>query len=711
MTNVFKRFFLVLTLSFFLYAPTFGATISRPMSNSGLVGYWNFEEGAPNGFANDRSGFGNNGTLVNMNTTTSWTGSATSSGQALDFDSNDDYIDVGSGSNLDNLGPMTVSAWYYARSEGENSRGGIFNKGDGDGVGTNGPEFEFGSTGFDGSDRTNAFAFGVGFSGGALHRIASNNTVTLNKWQFVTLTWDGTTSSSGVHIYIDGVEVSYQKSQDGIGSLNDDSGTNMSIGIGSFGAQSNSWDGKLDEVRIYNRALSFDEVQRLYKIQKPRVVGGVTNRGLSAYWAFEENTGTRAEDSSLNNNTGTLTSGPTWVSGKNGKALFFDGVDDYVSIPNASAVAPPNAITISAWVKATTTTATQSIIDDDNGGSIGYFLRITSSGKLNGRITATTITGNTTLQPNTWYHVALIYDGANVYVYLNGISDATPVARTGTITYSGASKAIGKRPAGGAQFNGTIDEFRMYDRGLSASEVYALYKGSVATVVNKSKTNRLTNGLVGYWTFDGNKIAGVTAYDSGSGGNNGAITNGPMPGIGMVGQGLSFDGVDDCVIIANSASIQNLGPMTVSFWSKFSTTTAAGIPVGKRDGSNTGAWFIAFSGSSRNINFTKRLGVTRATSNSTLLLYEWAHIVVTWDGSNNGSGINIYQNGTELSYQTTVNGTAADDSTNNLGIGAGLSSGACSSAISPFAGLIDDVRLYNRVITQDEIKALYNMGR
>ena len=95
MINVFKRFFLVLTLSFFLYAPTFSATISRPMSNSGLVGYWNFEEGAPNSFANDRSGFGNIGTLVNMNTTTSWTGSATSSGQALDFDSNDDYIDVG----------------------------------------------------------------------------------------------------------------------------------------------------------------------------------------------------------------------------------------------------------------------------------------------------------------------------------------------------------------------------------------------------------------------------------------------------------------------------------------------------------------------------------------------------------------------------------------------------------------------------------------
>ncbi len=65
MTIVFKRFFLVLVLSFFLYAPTFGATISRPVSNSGLVGYWNFEEGVGSSVALDRSGFGNNGTIVN----------------------------------------------------------------------------------------------------------------------------------------------------------------------------------------------------------------------------------------------------------------------------------------------------------------------------------------------------------------------------------------------------------------------------------------------------------------------------------------------------------------------------------------------------------------------------------------------------------------------------------------------------------------------
>ena len=696
----FCRFiFIVLILVSFTKAGA--STIARPILNSGLVGYWNFEEGRDNSVAGDRSGFGNNGTLTNMDTSTAWKGSATSSGQALDFDASDDYVDVGSGNNLDNLGPMTVSAWYYARSEGENSRGGIFNKGDGDGVLVDGPEFEFGSVGLDGVDRTNALAFAVGFSGGSLHRIASNNTVTLNKWQFVTLTWDGTTSSSGVHIYIDGVEVTYQKSQDGIGTKNDDGSANMLIGIGNFGAQSNTWDGRLDEVRIYRRVLSYDEIQRLYKLQKPRTSGGLTANGLTAYWAFEEGSGTRVEDSSLNNSTGTL-SGSTWVNGKNGKALFFDGVDDYVSIPNTSGVTPPNAITIATWVKATTTTATQSIIDDDNGGSIGYFLRINSSGKIFGRITATTITGNTTLQPNTWYHIALVYDGANVYVYLNGISDATPVARTGTITYSGASKTLGKRPPGGALFNGTIDEFRMYNRGLSASEIYSLYQGSKATVVGKSKPERLNNGLVGYWTFDGNKIAGVTAYDSGSGGNNGTITNGPMPSIGKVGQALTFDGSDDYVDLGTSASLTPSSAMTVSAWiyntkpwdnndTLISTDSGGTVPYRIRLDSGTGRPSFTINTS----------GGATITGNTVMATSTWYHLTAVYDGS----FIKLYVNGESDATPVSQTGTLSSNGTS-------VFVGARPSPIQDyFSGKIDDLRLYSRALGDDEVRALYNMGK
>ena len=118
MTSVFKRFFLVLTLSFFLYAPTFGATISRPMSNSGLVGYWNFEEGVGSSVALDRSGSGTYGSLINMNTTSSWSNGATTTGQALIFDGTDDYVDTNIDDALDLTGAMTISAWVFHESNG-----------------------------------------------------------------------------------------------------------------------------------------------------------------------------------------------------------------------------------------------------------------------------------------------------------------------------------------------------------------------------------------------------------------------------------------------------------------------------------------------------------------------------------------------------------------------------------------------------------------
>src|SRR3990167_6445659 len=75
-----------------------------------------------------------------------------------------------------------------------------------------------------------------------------------------------------------------------------------------------------------------------------------TNLGLVGYWSMNEGTGSYAGDASGNKNTGTLTGGPTWVDGKRGKALNFDGVDDYVNAGSAASVTDLPAITVSAWI-------------------------------------------------------------------------------------------------------------------------------------------------------------------------------------------------------------------------------------------------------------------------------------------------------------------------------------------------------------------------
>jgi uncharacterized protein (TIGR02145 family) len=108
--------------------------------------------------------------------------------------------------------------------------------------------------------------------------------------------------------------------------------------------------GKLDEVRMYDRALAAGEVTTLYQVGAVKYKSP-NNAGLVGYWAMEENTGTQAGDSSGNHKNGTI-SGTTWVDGKRGKALSFDGTNDYVDFGEVDS----SVKTISFWVKADTTT-------------------------------------------------------------------------------------------------------------------------------------------------------------------------------------------------------------------------------------------------------------------------------------------------------------------------------------------------------------------
>ena len=681
--------------------PTFASTISRPMSNSGLVGYWNFEEGKGNSVAGDRSGFGNIGTLTNMDAVSAWTGSATSSGQALDFDASNDYVDAGSGTQLDNLGPMTISAWYFARGEGENARGGIINKGDGDGVLVDGPEFEFGSLGFDGVDRTNAFAFGVGFSGTPLHRIASNNTVTLNKWQFVTVTWDGSNSSANVHIYIDGVEVTYQKSQDAVGTKLDDSNTNMLVGIGNFGAQSNTWNGKLDEVRIYRRVLSYEEIQRLYKLQKPRVAGGINNSGLAGYWSLDDGAGTRAEDTSFNSNNGTLTNSPTWVNGKNGKALNFVGASSqYVSIPSSLGLNTTN-FTVVGWAYRANTGDHGAFIKIGGivgGVGIGVSPNNSSGFEVSGD-TLTVLYESARWIPTGqnfgtgWHQFALVVDSSGFpTVYYDGRSvynDSTG----GPTSPGSALTQIGGYTSGiptNRFFTGAIDDVRVYNRALTSTEIYDLFTGSKASVVNKSKPERLSNGLVGYWTFDGNKIAGVTSYDSSSSGNNGTMTNGPIPTLGKVGQALNFDGSDDYVAFNSGYTLGNFS--TVSAWINLNNTS--GIQT-ITQGTTATRFFIW---NSTQLQYSENT-VTFSSGNVSITPGQWYHVAAVRD-TTTVEIVSFYVNGVLISSST-----AAIQNQNFFNY---INSPTAGRVLN---GKIDEVRIYNRSLSADEIKALYNIGK
>ena len=81
----------------------------------------------------------------------------------------------------------------------------------------------------------------------------------------------------------------------------------------------------------------------------------VSPSGLVAYWKFDEGSGTTVSDSSGNGNTGTLVNGPLWTAGRVGNALFFDGIDDNVTVPDSNSLDLSSSFTLSAWVNPAST--------------------------------------------------------------------------------------------------------------------------------------------------------------------------------------------------------------------------------------------------------------------------------------------------------------------------------------------------------------------
>ncbi|MEK7500082.1 MAG: LamG domain-containing protein [Patescibacteria group bacterium] len=209
---------------------------------------------------------------------------------------------------------------------------------------------------------------------------------------------------------------------------------------------------------------------------------------LVGYWKFDEGTGTSAADSSGNGNTGTLTNGPTWSSTvpttafTNPYSVSFDGTDDYVAIGNSITSLGTTAVTVSSWVRTNSIGANQYILDasTDGGSGNGLSVRIRDNGTIrfwhyNAAANANSVG---TLSANVWYHVAVTWDGTTNRIYINGSPDGT---NTGDSNSLGSIYQIGHSNVLGGFFNGRLDDVRIYNRALSATEITALAAGTHTT--------------------------------------------------------------------------------------------------------------------------------------------------------------------------------------------------------------------------------------
>jgi hypothetical protein len=449
------------------------ACVGAGAADDGLVAEWHFDEGA-GGVLVDSSGNGNDGTIYGA----TWTEGV--SGGALSFDGDCGYVDCGDDAslNIKDGESLTIECWMKKLPSLQYAK--LVNKGQ-TWLGTpKNAGYSLSFVTISGGHSSDSIRFSVSDGGDTgIYCEYPDSNLNESKWYHITGVLDK--NNQKIYLYINGVEVDNADIPVDFGSLE----TNMPVGIGAlhrgmFGPTDGYFNGTIDEVRIYNRALTADEIREHYY-----------GYGLVAEWNFDEGAGSVLHDSSGNGNDGTI-HGATWADGKIGGALRFDGSNDYVDCGNDDSLSWGSAdYSICAWVKRAGDFGYVNVIVGKHvgwGDYRGWYLRFGIPGGTNklefNNNYDSFWNGNGVVKSDEeytdqdWHYICGVLDGGNNKVRL--YVDAVEIENdAGSNTYNidnSASLRIGAK-SNGEYFNGVIDEVRIYNRALTADEIRAHYYG------------------------------------------------------------------------------------------------------------------------------------------------------------------------------------------------------------------------------------------
>ena len=709
---------------FMLPSEARAATISRPMHSLGLVGYWSFDVGKGGTTAYDLSGSGNKGTLTNMDNAGAWVGGKI--GNALEFDGSDDYVSVNA-FNLSTTNAVALSFWMY-KDNFTTPEAVTFELSTNQNLVTDGFLVDANS------GAPCAGYFQINVRGNATPD--GNNTGCYTRpsagaWHHYVAIFDKGKSSNESDLYIDGVlqtAVSRPNNADNTNNFGSEPLYMMSrAGTSVFDI------GKIDEVRIYNRALSAEEIKLLYRMQKPQFNASQADKlkdGLVGMWTFDGNDmGTpSARDRAGNGNTGWLVNGGiSRVIGKIGQSIDLAAAPGCVDMGNPAVLSNLGPVTFGAWIYPRVTDGGDfTILGKRWQGSFseGTHFHISAAffsddGMLEFRKTGSTQLVKESTQfavrPNQWQYVVFTYDGgtsaSNVHFYVNGTETSYSTSQNGASFSSDASRrfTIGGElgDAGSAncgQFNGLIDEVRVYNRILTPAEIQRLYKMGQSLHANITRKTTLTDGLVGHWSFDGNDMGTTSARDSSGSGNTGWLLNGVQKVAGKIGQGLRFNYVSNSYInLGSPTPLDNVLPASYSVWfNPASYGNGNNNSLVEKLGGTNNVQLYTDKGVGLRINFVSGFSsdICAVSGDNLGEFNAWYHIVATIDANR----CEIWKNGVWMNTDSVISGTH-DDSAGSMTIGGVV---GASRALD---GVMDEVRIYNRVLNPDEIKRLYNMGR
>lgn len=544
-----------------------------------------------------------------------------------------------------------------------------------------------------------------------------------NKWECAVVTYDSATKE--IKMYMNGVlRHQWTSTFTSLTSQNA-----AAVLIGKFGDPTypGHLQGIIDDIRIYNRVLAPAEVKGYCGTCNTPPPSDCDTTGLILCMSMDGN----ANDSTKYAHHGIIR-GATPTNnrfGSSNSAYAFNGISNYINLGNKSLL-KPNKATISMWVKPNTPSthgygyAFNPLMVTGNTNTPGnmceaYFIGVSSSG--NNKFHASSWNpatsssgGGPSIQSysiNTWYHLTAIFDNDSVRIYINGNLDKSYFKGFST-NYSSLDSIIigysGNNTSNQRWFNGAIDDVKMYNRVLTASEVQSLYTKPFTCTCSSTPppsdcdTTNLNTGKVLHLDFNGN-----TQDKSGNGNhatNYGATLVAGKDGVANTA--YRFDGVNDYMIVTHSSSINigNQATLTAKlkingFYSGvchgnmiMTKGTSNHHFVYSPSGYNGGNCVANLDTLHQNVFCSSSASVNNSSYLPFLEKNKWYCLVYT---QKNDSAY-IFMDGilVHRQYNNSTNNT--DD----------LSIGRYMSSVYPYwiNADVDDIRIYNRALAPSEVK-------
>jgi len=441
----------------------------------------------------------------------------------------------------------------------------------------------------------------------------------------------------------------------------------------------------------------------------------VSTNGLVGYWGFDGN----ASDQSGNGNNGTV-NGATFTTDRMGtinKAYSFNN-SNYIEITNNSSLNPSATITVASWVYLNQYVDNQNFVSktfNDCIPLVSYSLKMGDPGNNTYVQLQLSLNGvNQVLQSSIeiplkqWVLVTGTYDGQYMNLYINDVLNNS-ISVSGNISNYSTNLNFGRWSVGDLcnqpqHLNGGLDDIGIWNRALTQQEIKAMYDGVPYSDTCNAVSGSLTNGLVGYWPFCGN------ANDDSGNGNNGTVNGATLTTdrFGNSNSAYSFDGINNNIRVDIPNSYFK-NDFTISTW------------VLLDDFKNTYPTFITEENSYLTLQFSNTLSPPVVNfyflnnyrisgqqvedghvHGGAITLNTWINVAIV-----NSNNINkLYINGVYISSSTS------QSALQGLGFGNYLKFGNGDDLpIEGFKGKLDDIGIWNRALTQQEITQLYNQNQ